>query len=270
METLYPTIGKSYKNRFPFRIGTTSYIYPAPILPNAMSLAPFLDEIELVLFESSGEDNLPGEETIRSLRSVSVESSVHFNVHLPIDIFLGDHRGTVRSAGVRIVKKFIERTLPLSPSTYTLHFSPRDETGQDASDLVRWKAHLIKSTEEILEVGIQASAISIETLGYPFEWIEDVVKMFGLSTCLDLGHLLLKGFDLRGYLERYLPDASIVHLHGLRNGTDHLGIDHLEGETLNLILSYLRHFQGILSIEVFSFDDLNNSLRVLEERWRTG
>jgi sugar phosphate isomerase/epimerase len=269
METSYSTLVKSYKGLFPFKLGTTSYIYPAPILPNVMSLAPFLDEIELVLFESSGEDNLPDEELIRCLRPLSMKTGVNFNVHLPIDIYLGDQRRAVRSAGVRIVKKFIERMISLSPSTYTLHFSLRDEKGQDAPDLAGWKAHLIESTEEILKVGIGASRISVETLGYPYEWIEDIVKTFGFSICLDLGHLLLKGLDLKSYLDRYLAETSIIHLHGLQEGIDHLGLERLNGETLDLIVSYLRHFQGILSIEIFAFDDLKNSLQVLEGKWRT-
>ena len=189
-----------------------------------------------------------------------------FNVHLPIDIYLGDKRGEIRSEGVRIVKKFIERTLPLSPSVYTLHFSLRDNKNQDTPDLETWKSCLVQSTEEILQCGVDPSRISIETLGYPFEWIEKIVKDFGFSICLDIGHLLLQGWDLKGLSGKYLPDTSIIHLHGLQNGRDHLGIDKLDGEILDLIVSYLRHYQGILSIEVFSFDDLKNSLHVLEER----
>jgi len=269
MEPLYPAIEKSYKGLFPFKLGTTSYIYPAPILPNVTRLAPILDEVELVLFESSGEDNLPDEEQIDRLKALSVDEEVRFNVHLPIDVYLGDHRRAVRSEGVRIVKKFIERTIPLSPSLFTLHFSLKDEKDQDASDLALWKSHVMESAGDILKCGVEASRISIETLGYPYEWVEEIVKSFGFSICLDLGHLLLKGFDLRSHLDRYLAATSIIHLHGLQDGVDHLGIDKLSEETLDLILSYLHHFQGILSIEVFSFDDLKNSLQVLEERWGT-
>lgn len=270
MEPVYPTIAKSYKGLFPFRLGTTSYIYPAPILPNVLRLAPFLDEIELVLFESSGEDNLPDQEQIDHLKALSIDRRIHFNIHLPIDIYLGDQRREVRLEGIRIVKKFIERTIPLSPSLYTLHFSLKDEKNQDASDLALWKSHITESAGDILKCGIEPSRISIETLGYPYEWVEDIVKTFGFSICLDLGHLLLKGFDLKGYLDKYLAETSIIHLHGLRNGIDHLGIDKLNGETLDLIVSYLQCFQGILSIEVFAFDDLKNSLQVLEEKWRRG
>ena len=35
-----------------FRIGTTSYIIPADILPNVEYLAPQVDDVELVLFET--------------------------------------------------------------------------------------------------------------------------------------------------------------------------------------------------------------------------
>ncbi len=268
MTPSHPLIPKSYKGLFPFRLGTTSYIYPEPILPNVKRLAPFLDEVELVLFESSGEDNLPDEELIRDLKTLSADTGVGFNVHLPMDVYLGDQRRAVRSEGVRTVKKFIERTGSLSPSLYTLHLSLKDEKGRDAPDLGLWKDHARKSAEEILECGIEPSLISIETLGYPYEWIEEIVRTLGFSTCLDLGHLLNKGFDLKGHLDRYLAETSVIHLHGLQNEVDHLGIDKLGEETLDLILSYLRRFTGVLSIEVFAFDDLKNSLRVLEEKWR--
>ncbi len=268
MAPSYPLIPKSYKGFFPFRLGTTSYIYPEPILPNAKRLAPFLDEIELVLFESSGEDNLPDEQLIRDLKALSADTGVGFNVHLPMDVFLGDQRKAVKSEGVRTVRKFIERTSALSPSLYTLHFSLKDEKGHDAPDLTLWKDHLRKSAEEILECGVLPSLISIETLGYPYGWIEEIVRTFGFSTCLDLGHLLKKGFDLKSYLDRYLAETSVIHFHGLQNQVDHLGIDKLGEDTFDLILSYLRRFKGVLSIEVFTFDDLKNSLRVLEERWR--
>jgi len=118
-----------------------------------------------------------------------------------------------------------------------------------------------------MEWGIELKRISIETLSYPFEWIEDMITEFGFSICLDIGHMLIYGQDLRGYLKKYLPQTSIIHLHGIENGVDHLGIDRLNGRIVDLILSELQNFTGILSVEVFSFDDLKNSLEVLEQRW---
>ena len=266
----YPLLSKAYKKAFPFRLGTTSYIYPAPILPNVERLGPFLDEIELVLYESRGDDNLPAQTEIDRLKELSIEMGVTFNVHLPIDIFLGDPSRAVRSEGIEVVKKFIERTRPLFPSTYTLHFSLRNRQDQDAPDPDRWRADLAKSSEEILRLGIEPSSVSIETLGYPYEWIEDIVGAARFSICLDIGHILISKRDLNDAFDRYLDRTSIIHLHGFQDGVDHLGIDRMSENVLGQIFSRLRDYKGVLSLEVFSFEDLSRSLPLLEERWKRG
>jgi len=252
---------------FPFKLSTTSYIYPDHVIPNVVMLAPFFDEIELVLFESEGKDNLPGEDEISYLISLSIYHEVKFNVHLPIDIFLGDRNEEVRSKGVSIVKRVIEKTFCLNPSLYILHFDLRNKNGREESDIGTWRRRIIQSVEEIVEYGVGSNRISIETLGYPFEWIEDIIRNFGFSICLDIGHILIQDQDLRFYLDNYLADTSIIHLHGFQNGIDHLGIDQLPDLALKLILSYLRDYHSIVSLEVFSIDDLKRSLITLEEKW---
>ncbi len=264
---IYSPLTKCYKGKFPFKLATTSYIYPDHILPNVAALAPFFDEIELVLFESEGQDNLPDEEEINGLKNCSIHHSLGFNVHLPIDIFLGDESEEIRSKGVSVVKKVIERTIYLNPSVYILHFDQRNKSSQDEADLETWQSRIIQSIKEVVENGIESNRIAIETLAYPFEWIEDTVRNFGLSICLDIGHILIQKQDLQLYLKNYLPNTSIFHLHGFQNGIDHLGIDRLPVPVLELILSHLRDYHGIVSIEVFSIDDLKSSLTTLEEIW---
>jgi sugar phosphate isomerase/epimerase len=263
----YLPLPKCYKRMFPFKLATTSYIYPDHIIQNVAMLAPFFDEIELVLFESGGQDNLPDDVQVDGLRKLSLLHGVSFNVHLPIDIFLGEKRKEVRSRGISIVRKVIEGTFCLNPSVFTLHFDLRSKDGQEEGDVKAWQRRIIRSVEEMVEYGIEPKRISIETLSYPFEWVEDIIKEFGFSICLDIGHILIYGLDLPLYLEKYLPEASIIHFHGFENGIDHLGIDKLKGEIVDLILCYLRNYKGILSIEVFSFSDLKGSLEVLEEKW---
>jgi len=259
---------KSYRGKFPFKLGTTSYIFPDHILPNAARLAPFFDEIEIVLFESEGQDNYPDDDQMNGLMSLSFHRKVNFNIHLPIDIFLGDEKEEVRSRGVSMVKKIIKRTLCLNPSLYTLHFDLRDKNGQDHADIETWRRRIFRSVEEIRESPIEPNRISIETLRYPFEYVEDMVNQFGFSICLDIGHILLYGQDLEDYMKRYLSKASIIHLHGFQEGIDHLGIERLPNSALEVIFSYLNNYRRIVSIEVFSLDDLQRSLNVLEERWK--
>ena len=255
---------------FPFKLSTTSYIYPDHVIPNVVMLAPFFDEIELVLFESESQDRIPDNVQINNLMNLSRLHQLGFNVHLPLDIFLGDKSEEIRSKGVSIVKRVIERTLCLNPSAYILHFDLRNKNGREGSDIEGWRRRIVQSVEEIVECGIESNRISVETLGYPFEWIEDIIRDFGFSICLDIGHILIQDQDLRLYLDNYLADASIIHLHGFQSGIDHLGIDKLPESALKLILSYIRHYRGIVSLEVFSIDDLKRSLIALEEKWVKG
>lgn len=250
---------------FPFKLATTSYIYPDHILPNVVSLAHFLDEIELVLFETEAGADLTGDEQVQALQELSSRNNLSYDVHLPMDIFLGDRGGKKRAEGMDVIRRLIQQTLCLNPSVYILHLDPGAET-----DLKGWRERIVESLQVLSRCGIESKRISVETLGYPFEWVEDIVKRFDFSICLDIGHILTHGQDLRLYFKKYLPETSMVHLHGFQNGIDHQGIDHLPEETLALILSHLRNYQGIVSIEVFSIDDLKRSLLTLEEAWKKG
>jgi len=271
----YIPLPKSYKKMFPFKLSTTSYIYPDHIIPNVAMLAPFLDEIELVLFESESQDNYLDDAQIQDLMSFCLHQDIAFNIHLPMDIFLGDENEEVRTKGVSVVKTVMERTLRLNPSVYVLHFDflnppapPLPKGGfVGETDIEAWRKRLLRTVEEMAQHGVQLNRIAVETLTYPFEWIVDIVDESGFSTCLDIGHILIYGQDLRFYLDKYLPKTSIIHLHGFQNGIDHLGIDRLSESTLEMILTHMREYRGILSLEVFSIEDLKKSLITLEEKW---
>jgi hypothetical protein len=79
----------SLKNRFPFRLGTTSYIIPEEILPNVLFLADKVDDIELVLFESDEFSNLPDETTVKRLKEIADRSDLTYTIHLPLDTWMG-------------------------------------------------------------------------------------------------------------------------------------------------------------------------------------
>jgi sugar phosphate isomerase/epimerase len=263
----YTPLPKSYKKMFPFKLSTTSYIYPDHIIPNVTMLAPFVDEVELVLFESESQDNYPDDAQIKGLMNFRLRQDIAFNIHLPMDILLGDENEEIRTKAISVVKTVTERTLGLNPSVYALHFDLRNRNGRGETDIEAWRRRLLRSVEEMAQHGIDANRIAIETLGYPFEWIEDIVERSGFSICLDIGHILISGQDLKFYLDKYLPKTSIIHLHGFQNGIGHLGIDRLPDPTLKLIFSHLRNYHGIVSIEVFSIEDLKKSLVTLEEEW---
>lgn len=254
---------RSYRGLFPFKLATTSYIYPEHLIPNVARLAPFFDEIELVLFESQGQDKLPGEEQIRGLMDLRLQQGIDFNIHLPIDIYLGDEDEKVRTSGLSTIKKIVETTLCLNPSAYTLHLERKNQ-----ARLEDWQRRLAQSMGEVQGWSVDPKRITIETLGYPFGWIEEIVRHFGFSICLDIGHILISGQDLKLHFEKYLSRTSVIHLHGFEDGVDHLGIDRLTDPVLNLIMNRLQNFRGTVSIEVFSMGELKRSLVILEEAWR--
>jgi len=307
----YSTFSKSYRRRFPFRLATTSFIYPDRILPNAVRLAPYLDEMELILFESK---NLPDRVEISDLSALQNKQGLSYNVHLPLDIFLGHPSDKARREGVAAVHEAIALTKKLTPSTYTLHYN-YDETpirlrraknneknppsppfskgghplspllGKDGGpsipplekgdtggfsgekNLSLWQRHIAESTGDILKTGIKPGLISVETLDYPLTRVEGIINDLSLSVCLDLGHLLLNGEDPLRYLDKYLDKTIIIHLHGVFQGRDHLGLDVLDEVVLLDWLRLLKEYTGTVSIEVFSFHHLQTSLEVLEKLW---
>ena len=225
-----------------------------------------MDEIELLLFESKSTDSLPSEDEINTLRILAEELQITYNVHLPTDICLGDQNSTARNRAVEILKHIIDLVSPLSPSSYTLHLSC-DENFQDVKRIKQWQKRTSQSISHLVDRVTETEAISIETLNYPFKWVEDIITQFNLMICIDLGHIILHGLDLDDTFGSYIDKTTVIHLHGVQSGRDHCALDRLSKETMYQVMKFLRHFYGIVSLEVFSYQDLNASLTFLEKCW---
>ena len=59
------------KKRFPFLLGTTSYIIPADLLSNVNFLGDKVADVELILFESDEITNLPDASTVKMLKETA-------------------------------------------------------------------------------------------------------------------------------------------------------------------------------------------------------
>ncbi len=262
---MYQNLSKSYKHAYPFKLCTTSYIYPDHIIPNVKMLAPYFDEIELLLYESRF-DSLPTMQQITELALLAEQYDLSYNVHLPIDISLTESDPISRSKSVNVIKRMCDLTYVLAPSTYTLHL-PCGETSFDGDGLKIWQDFAAAGIEKLIATGIQSQAISIETLAYPFEWLEEIIKAFKLSVCIDIGHLLVNGFDVEKVFDKHSSNTSIIHLHGIENKQDHISLSKLSLEQMDQIIGILKRYYGVVSLEVFSFDNLNTSLTFLEKYW---
>jgi sugar phosphate isomerase/epimerase len=252
------------KRAFPFRLASTSYIIPAPILPNVRFLGPHLDEVELVLFESGGEENLPSDADIRELARLGRDLDLTYNVHLPTDLFFGDPDPTVRRQACSTAARFYRRTLLINPTAYVLHLDRRRADGEVIHDTATLLNRFEESLAWLIEEGLDPSLLAVENLDYPLEWIAPIADAIGMKLCLDLGHLFFYGFDRERYLDEFLEKTAMIHLHGVVEGADHRGADAIPELEWEMIFRHLDYYRGGLSMEVFSLEDLSSSMVRLE------
>jgi len=262
----YPPLPQSARGRYPFRLACPSFIYPDHYLPNVRMLAPFVDEIELLVLDSRYPGSLPGKAEIAELAQVAGDLGIGYNVHLPTDITPGHPDPTVDRQAVDTLRRVLERVAPLAPTTCTLHL-PRPAEVRDAASAGPWHARLASSLRAILAGGPPAHRISVETLAYPLQWLTPLILELDLAVCLDLGHLLLYDLDLEDTWRAFARRTTILHLHGVDDGRDHLGLERLPPADMARVLPLLESFRGTVSLEVFSYERLAASIAHLAACW---
>ncbi len=269
-----PMIAKSTENlphglkgRFPFSLSTTSFIFPAGWLENVSRLGAYFDQIELLFFESCHDWSLPDRKLIQSLAQQADELDICYNVHLPIDIRLGAESARQRQHAVDVLKRLFDRLSGMPASTHTLHLV-YDAPVRDQQTIDRWQDRTHSSLTRLLEWGVAASSLSIENLDYPLDWVKSTILDLDLTVCLDIGHLLIHGHDVPSALSRWKDRTTVIHLHGVADGKDHLSIDRLSEESLQPVISFLTTYSGVLSLEVFDLEHLTQSMNCLEHHWR--
>lgn len=240
------------------RIGATSFIYPADILTNVRKLAHRFDDIELLVFEEQGRaDDLPGDREIAELIELGEAHHCTYTIHLPLDLALHKGLGEICRAA-RIMKRY----QPTDPEGYVVH--PNSGDPKD----VAW---LTRTVDSLLQLGAETGEtekICVENLDDqpPAVW-EEILERAPISACLDIGHLLKQGLDPLPFLEKFLPRIRIVHLHGV-GSRDHKGLSCLPESVIRPIVEFLQqNFGGVVTIEVFSERDLNESLTFFADKF---
>jgi sugar phosphate isomerase/epimerase len=264
--TVYPQLPKSYKNAYPFKISAPSFIHPDDYIPNVQVLGPFLDEIELLCFESS-RSSLPSPVTIRKLASLAREFRFTYNVHLPSDLDPGSPERMEQNRFVENMLHVMDLTRPLEPTAYILHIPYNQDPIGSICDKA-WKSRISGSLCRLREAGVHCPALSIETLNYPLEWIEQIIREYDLRVCLDMGHLIVNHENIETTFCRFGGQTTVIHIHGVDTGKDHQALDVFDQSRLDQIFSLLKQFSGTVSIEVFSYDHLLTSLAILEKNMR--
>ena len=255
------------KPAIPFKLCTTTFIYPADWETNARTLGRSFDELELLLFESGHPDSLPTQNAVHTLADLAGELDFSWNVHLPIDIHPGHPERAVRQQAVDVIRRTMGRVAPLAPSTHTLHL-PGITGRPDGATVRQWQDRLYTTLDAVLDSGIPAGSLTIENIpDYPLEIVLPLIDSLGLRVCLDIGHLLISGGSLAAAFELFKDRITLVHIHGVDRGRDHRSLDRLPPDVLAALLRELSKFTGVVSVEVFSKRHLLASLDCLQKAW---
>ncbi len=255
----------------PFRLGTTSYILPDEILPNARYLADKVRDIELVLFEVDDDlRNLPSPEIVSELAELAGEHDLTYTVHLPLDLRLGSD-GREGSRSLAKARSVMERTRPLDPWAYVVHLD-----GTNSSPRTAWIEQSAGALQLAAHWAGDPARLAVENLeGYAEGLIQPVLERVGASRCVDLGHLWVDGLDPLPFLREALPRTRVIHLHGIAE-RDHHSLENVPSDQLKAVLEILllENYTGVVTLEVFNEQDFVTSKAVLEqtmkELWEKG
>ncbi len=259
------------------RIGTTSYIIPADILPNLNYLKDIVEDIELVLFESDAFSNLPAASDVREMGRIADDAGLSFTVHLPLDAYPGAENETLRKQSEAKWLRVMDLMAPLSPFGWIVHLNdppadpPNDLPGKKGGEAPSWDHWLAQcgKTIDALTARTKPELLCVETLSYDFNSVLPLVMEKNCSICIDIGHLVLSGRDIPAILDKWLAHTRVIHLHGVNGaGRDHVDIGHLDPVLLDRIIGALqadRTVPRVLTLEIFSREDLERSLSFLKE-----
>lgn len=237
--------------RSAFRLGSTSYVYPGDLLYNVERLAGQVQDVELVLFETArGESNIPAPAEVKGLRAALAGGGLSVTVHLPADLACHPAR---RAQSLEQARRVIELTALLEPAAWVFHL----ETEGAGSQL--WQDEGIRALEALMSLAPAPHTLALENLeSYSPDLLEPVFAALPIARTLDIGHLWKADIDPGPIVERWLPEARVVHLHGCTahdgRAHDHLSLACVPNEVLDPIIERLRTFTGVLTLEVFEDD----------------
>lgn len=228
-----------------YRIGGTSCTYPGDLLQNVRTLAPLVEDVELVLFDDPEYGcNFPERRTAGELLRLKKEHDLTYTVHLPKDLRKGDD-------SMEQALRAIRATEELEPFAFVAHLDGRT-MGED------WEENSLEVLE-ILIREVPPGKLCLENLEtWEAEALDPLVDRLALGRCVDVGHLWHQNRNPMPYLERHLPRTRVVHLHRAHEGLrPDIG--------LSRVLEALSTFQGVVTLEVFDPLHLSESRKLLEK-----
>jgi len=258
----------SYKNRFPFKIGTTSFILPVKeesVVANVVYLKDSFDLVQLLFFGREYLDEVMSPKIIRDLKAIKDESGLRYTVHLPSDLELLNPSAAAMDESIGVIEKIMAETEILDVDGYVLHVD-RLVKGSPSVDLDREQFNLFHRALDALSVKLANSAMNIyiENTNYDLTFFGSLIMRSRCSVCMDAGHITLHGHDYGRFIEVFQRKIRQVHLHGVSGGRDHQALTGLVAVSSGLFNHFLKDYTGSVIIEVYNLKDLVKSGEFVE------
>jgi len=182
------------------------------------------------------------------MAAIAVQNDLTFTVHLPFDLY-----GGVESHAFRVAERVIRLTEPLTPYAYVFHIEHR------TPGTAEWYEAGRQAIEALLPVVASPALLCLENLeSYAPDLLEPFFTEYPIARTLDIGHLWKAGLDPFPYIAKWLPTTRVIHLHGVRREAervvDHLSLAVMEPTEVAQVLTALRGYNGVLTLEVFEDD----------------
>lgn len=249
------------KNQFfSENIAAPSFIWPANIAENCIRLARLVPEVGLLFFETETCLNYTDEDLPPELANLGLR----YHVHLPLDLPWPAGPGETWAK----VSALVAKCAFLRPWAFVLH-PPQDDIcpGQENHVTNHHVSDCFKGFVDLWNrAGLDATLLVENIRGNDLLDAWPTIHTNGVGLCLDLGHLLAYRQET-DRIPGVWPHVAMVHLsapgpkgeHRSLRDLDSLGRARLEG-----ILKQVRR-DCVLVLEVFNFEDFQDSLTVLHE-----
>jgi sugar phosphate isomerase/epimerase len=256
------------EEKFLPRLGATSYVVEAGLAENLLRLPGRIGEMQLVLFEADGFSNIPDEREAHELASIGRERGIAFTVHLPGIIDLASDEAPARARSFELFRRTVERTKCLEPICWVFHaVNPYNQLLCADKAEGKYVERLAGCLSELMPLFGTPRELAVENVRPDFLVESEIIKKFDTSVCIDIGHLILFGQEIRSFLDEWLPRCRNVHLHGIdEKGCDHASLALIPEDDLAFILRRLSAEASLATVtmEVFGQRDFVSSLAAVE------
>lgn len=260
----------------PYTIGAPSMVFGKDMVNNVRRLVAYVSHVEILIFYTPELNNIPTSAELAEIRAIGNGEGISFSIHLPSSLEVASPDHSKRQFSIELAQQCLIKAASIKPLHYILHVPyspptlvavPGDYHTVEPADRRHgeWIGYAMESLETLHDSWCYPGSLLVENINYSPAMLEPLWNRGLCEFCLDIGHLRLGNEDVEAVLKRYLPVTREIHLHGVRGYEEHLSLAaNPPGKLLSWLSILQEHFRGILNLEVFSPDDLVDSLAIMD------